>query len=91
MVVDLMRIATTLTTTSIGRMVVHHLSAARHSSGSPQRHPERAFGRRSQGAALAHLHDIAVRYSGLWRCRVLRTTRRHEAAFTSGTIAPWFN
>jgi hypothetical protein len=37
------------------------------------------------------LHDIAVQYSGLWRCRVLRTTRRHEAAFTSGTIKPWFN
>ena len=31
--------------------------------------------------------DIA----GLWLCRVLRTTRRHEAAFTSGTIAPWLN
>jgi hypothetical protein len=37
------------------------------------------------------LHDIVVRYSGLWRCHVHRTTRRQEAAFTRGTIAPWFN
>jgi hypothetical protein len=38
-----------------------------------------------------NFHNIAVRYSDLWRCRVLRTTRRQEAAFGSGAIAPWFN
>jgi hypothetical protein len=35
-----------------------------------------------------NLHNIAVRYSGLGRCRVLRTTRRQEVAFSSGVIAP---
>ena len=37
------------------------------------------------------LHDITVGIRGPWRCRVLRTTHRQEAAFTSGMIAPWFN
>jgi hypothetical protein len=65
----------------------HHLSAARHFSGSPQRHPERAFVRRSQGSvSSAPFYDIAIRYSGFWRCRVRRTTRRHERAFARATI-----
>jgi hypothetical protein len=32
----------------------HHVSAARHSSGSPQRFPERVFGRQPQGTVRTH-------------------------------------
>jgi hypothetical protein len=59
--------------------VRHNGIRSAHSADAPRARLERT------------LHDIAVRYSGLWRCRVLRTTRRQQAAFTSGTITRWFN
>ena len=91
------------TTRAYGGPIV---SAARHSFGSPQRHPERAFRRPPQGHGLEriplHLRSLIaaspravgctmrLRPQCLSRCRVLRTTRRKEAAFSRAWIAPWF-
>jgi hypothetical protein len=36
------------------------------------------------------LHTVGCELHGFSRRRVLRTTRRNEAAFTRGVIAPWF-
>jgi hypothetical protein len=68
-----------------------HLSAARHSSGSPQRHPERAFSRRFQGTARAH---PSRHRSSVFGPPVVPRSQDHapqEAAFTSGRITPWVN
>jgi hypothetical protein len=56
--------------------VRHNGIRSAHSADAPRARFER------------NLHNIAVQYSGLGRCRVLRTTRRQEAAFSSGVIAP---
>ena len=56
--------------------VRHNGIRSAHSADAPRARLERT------------LHDIAVRYSGLCRCCVRRTTRRHEAAFTGARSRP---
>lgn len=89
---NLMRLTTRLTTASCGRMLIAFpqcrtalLRFATRASGARIRPtlPGRGFERT--------LYDIGVGSQGLWRRRVLRTARRHEAAFASGMIASWFD
>jgi hypothetical protein len=89
---DLMRLTTLLTTASRGRMLTS-LSQCRPAL---LRFATTASGARIRPTLPGHglertLHDITAGSQGLWRRRVLRTARRHEAAFASGMIAPWSN
>ena len=87
-----MRITTTLTIRSIGRMV----------GSSPQcrtallRFATTASGARIRPTLPGHgfertLHDIAVGSQGLLAVPRAQDRARHEAAFTSGMIAPWLD
>jgi len=89
---DLMRLKTRLTAASRGRMLISFpqcrtafLRFATTASGARIRPtlPGHGFERT--------LYDITLGSQGLRRRRVLRTARRHEAAFASGMIAPWFD
>jgi hypothetical protein len=90
--VDLMRRTTRLTTASRGRML----------GSSPQcrtallRFATTASGARIRPTLPGHgfkrtLHDIAVGSQGLLAVPRAQDRARHEAAFTSGMIAPWFD
>ena len=86
------RHTTTLTTASIERML----------GSSPQcRTALLRFVATASGGRIRPMlpgHGLSAPFTtsqfgirGLWPCRVLRTTRRQQAAFTSGTITPWIN
>ena len=87
-----MRLTTWLTTASRGRML----------GSSPQcrtallRFATRASGARIRPTLPGHgfertLHDIAVGSQGLLAVPRAQDRARHEAAFSSGVIAPWFD
>jgi hypothetical protein len=87
---DLMRLTTLLTTASRGRMLTS-LSQCRPAL---LRFATTASGARIRPTLPGHgfertLHDIAVGSQGLLAVPRAQDRARHEAAFTSGTIAPW--